>query len=225
MNPLNLNHPALKITEQEHREQRAQLVFDHRRSGGQINREFAQHLADLGFATKEGKPFSVETLHHDYQEFVKHLAIFNRETYQHQQVLQLMRLEHNLKVLNAYIESVKSGDEENPYRMHPMQMVRLLGEIRQTTEAISKLTGANAPVEVVVTQRLESEVETILGILRQELTDEEFQKVAGALAKGMGLVRDKARGKELSGVDEAQQGWVRVEEVGLSAIAEVVEKN
>lgn len=92
-----------KVSEQVHKEQRAQLVFDHRRSGGQINREFAQHLAELGFANKDGQPWSTECLHHDYQEFVKHITVFHRETYQHQQTLQLMRLEHNLSMLDKLL--------------------------------------------------------------------------------------------------------------------------
>ena len=51
-----------KVSAQAHKEQRAQLVFDHRRAGGQINREFAAHLAELGFSNRDGKPWSVDLL-------------------------------------------------------------------------------------------------------------------------------------------------------------------
>ncbi|MFG6104911.1 hypothetical protein U2F10_21780 [Leptothoe sp. EHU-05/26/07-4] len=197
-NPKDLRRQlAQKISEQEHREQRAQLVFDHRRSGGQINRDFAQQLADQGFANKDGRPWSVECLHHDYQEFVKHLTIFHRDTYQYQQTLQLMRLEHNLNLLNGYIQAftLDPGSEKGLADLKPshVQMLTLLAkESRQTVESISKLTGANAPVEVVVNQRLQGEVDSIVSVLRQGLDDDTFQQVAQCLAKGMDLVQEKA---------------------------------
>ncbi|MEM0980405.1 MAG: hypothetical protein AAGH78_09035 [Cyanobacteria bacterium P01_H01_bin.58] len=206
---MRVNHKrelAERLSESDHRAQRAQLVFDHRRAGGQITREFAQQLAEQGFATKEGKPLSVSVLHDDYQAFIKNLTVFHRESYQHQQTLQLLRLEGNLEILNELVQELRDDAEADKANIRPMKVVLILKEIRQTVEAISKLTGANAPTEVVVSQRLEGEVEMILGILRQELTDEEFQKVAGALAKGMGLVRDKARGNEWVTVEELNEG-------------------
>ena len=201
---MRINHKrelAERLSESDHRAQRAQLVFDHRRAGGQITREFAQELAEQGFATKEGNPLSVSVLHDDYQAFVKNLTVFHRETYQDQQTLQLVRLEGNLEILNEMVQELRDDAEADTANIRPVKTVLVLRELRQTIESISKLTGANAPVEVVVTQRLESEVEMILGILRQGLTDEEFQKVAGCLAKGMGLVRDKDGGKELMGAE------------------------
>ncbi|MFG6105342.1 hypothetical protein U2F10_24015 [Leptothoe sp. EHU-05/26/07-4] len=214
---MRINHKrelAERLSESDHRAQRAQLVFDHRRAGGQITREFAQELAEQGFATKEGNPLSVSVLHDDYQAFVKNLTVFHRETYQDQQTLQLVRLEGNLEILNEIVQELRDDAEADTANIRPVKTVLVLRELRQTIESISKLTGANAPVEVVVTQRLESEVEMILGILRQGLTDEEFQKVAGCLAKGMGLVQEKARGKELVGVEGV------VEEVDVVGMGE-----
>ncbi|NEZ62999.1 hypothetical protein D0962_09420 [Leptolyngbyaceae cyanobacterium CCMR0082] len=212
---MRINHKrelAERLSESDHRAQRAQLVFDHRRAGGQITREFAQELAEQGFATKEGNPLSVSVLHDDYQAFVKNLTVFHRETYQDQQTLQLVRLEGNLEILNEMVQELRDDAEADTANIRPVKTVLVLRELRQTIESISKLTGANAPVEVVVTQRLESEVEMILGILRQGLTDDEFQKVAGCLAKGMGLVQEKARGKELVGVEGVVE---EVEVVGM----------
>ncbi|MEM9985344.1 MAG: hypothetical protein AAF804_09630, partial [Bacteroidota bacterium] len=82
---------------------------------------------------------------------------------------------------------------------HVYMVTSLAKEIRQTVAEISKLTGSNAPTEVIVTQRLEDEVQNILTILRQGLSDDTFQEVAQCLAKGMGLVREKAQSEE-SGV-------------------------
>lgn len=79
--------------------------------------------------------------------------------------------------------------------MKPSQvrMLTLLAkEARQTVESISKLTGVNAPVEVVVNQRLQSEVDTMISVLRQGLDDETFQKVAQCLEKGLDLARERA---------------------------------
>ncbi|MFG6105326.1 hypothetical protein U2F10_23935 [Leptothoe sp. EHU-05/26/07-4] len=215
---MRINHKrelAERLSESDHRAQRAQLVFDHRRAGGQITREFAQELAEQGFATKEGNPLSVSVLHDDYQAFVKNLTVFHRETYQDQQTLQLVRLEGNLEILNEMVQELRDDAEADTANIRPVKTVLVLRELRQTIESISKLTGANAPVEVVVTQRLESEVEMILGILRQGLTDEEFQKVAGCLAKGMGLVQEKARGKELGGVEGVVEEVEIAGEIGM----------
>ncbi|MFG6105394.1 hypothetical protein U2F10_24280 [Leptothoe sp. EHU-05/26/07-4] len=215
---MRINHKrelAERLSESDHRAQRAQLVFDHRRAGGQITREFAQELAEQGFATKEGHPLSVSVLHDDYQAFVKNLTVFHRETYQDQQTLQLVRLEGNLEILNEMVQELRDDAEADTANIRPVKTVLVLRELRQTIESISKLTGANAPVEVVVTQRLESEVEMILGILRQGLTDEEFQKVAGCLAKGMGLVQEKARGKGAGGVVEVVEEVEIAGEIGM----------
>lgn len=182
----------------DHMDRRAELVFEHRRKGGQINRKFAAELAKQGFGTAHGLPLDTVTLYQDYQRYVKHLTIFHRETYEHVGTLQLMRLETNMELLNRFVDAVtpEEGADELPAPGQIFMAINLAKEIRQTVAEISKLTGSNAPTEVIVTQRLEDEVQSILGILRQGLSDETFQEVAQCLAKGMGLVKEKARTQE-----------------------------
>ena len=182
-------------------EERAQLVFDHRRSGKQIDRALAKELAGRGFTDPSGFPLEVRVLQDDYRNYVKHLTIFHKETYEHFGVLQMMRLERNMEILDKYLDvfNVEPDPETNEAGLpdikpgHVFMVTSLAKEIRQTIAEISKLTGSNAPTEVIVTQRLESEVQSILAILRQGLSDEIFQEVAQCLAKGMGLVRERAQ--------------------------------
>ncbi|MEM1240655.1 MAG: hypothetical protein AAGI45_12505 [Cyanobacteria bacterium P01_H01_bin.26] len=56
--------------------------------------------------------------------------------------------------------------------------------------------------EVVIIQRWESEVETMRSILRQELDDQEFQKVAQCLAKGLEVVQAKAKAEDITAIAE-----------------------
>ena len=212
--------PIVRESVQEALEQRAQLVFDHRRAGGQINAKFAAELARKGFKDKWGSPFSVETLRQDYQRYVKHLTIFHRETYESFGTLQLMRLESNLDLLNQFVAAVtpEEGETQLPAPGQIFMAINLAKEIRQTVAEISKLTGSNAPTEVIVTQRLEDEVQSILGILRQGLSDETFQEVAQCLAKGMGLVQERAQTQE-SGVVPGYRVMDGAEEIEAVAIA------
>lgn len=181
-------------------EERAKRVFEHRRGGGSINRQLAVELAKEGFTDPYGFPLTVETLCNDYREYVKHEEIFHRETYQSFGTLQRMRLERNLSILDKHISvfDVEPDPELGAAGVpiippqHIYMLTTLAKEMRQTIAEISKLTGSNAPTEVVITQRLESEVQNILAILQQGLDEEVFQLVAQCLAKGLGLAKERS---------------------------------
>ena len=138
-------------------------------------------------------------LQDDYQEMVKHLTIFHRETYQYQQTLQLMRLEHNLGMISQYIQRFQLDSEDAEIKPSTIRSLGILSkEVRCTVEAISKLTGVNAPVEVVVSQKLQHEVDTLIAILGQELDRDTFQRVSQAISTGMAKVKGKAELSELN---------------------------
>ncbi|MFG6101163.1 hypothetical protein U2F10_02845 [Leptothoe sp. EHU-05/26/07-4] len=189
-------------------DERAEAVFLHRRSGGQINRALASKLAEQGYTDASGFPLSTQTLRDDYARYVECQQLFHRDTHQSFGTLQIMRLERNMQILDKYLEifdvdlNPDIGENGVPL-VSPgqiFQVTALAKEIRQSIDSISKLTGSNAPTEVIVTQRLESEVQNILAILRQGLSDEIFQEVAQCLAKGVGLARERAQvvGEEMT---------------------------
>ena len=194
-------------------EERAKRVFEHRRGGGSINRQLAVKLAAEGFTDPFGFPLTTETLCNDYREYVKYEENFHRETYQSFGTLQRMRLERNLSILDKHMEvfDVEPDPELGVAGVpiippqHIYMLTTLAKEMRQTIAEISKLTGSNAPTEVVITQRLESEVQNILAILRQGLEEDVFQQVAQCLAKGLGLAKERAMV-----VDDGMEipGWV-----------------
>lgn len=212
--------PAKRVTPGYRRnniEERAERVFAHRRAGGQIDRKFAIALAEDGYSDPNGFPLSLRTLRDDYNRQVESQQIFHRETHESFGTLQIMRLERNMQVLDKYLEifdvelDPETGENGLPLISpgHIFQVTALAKEIRQSIDSISKLVGANAPTEVIVTQRLESEVQNILAILQQGLEEEIFQLVAQCLAKGLGLARERAM---VVGDDMAIAGWTEAEE-------------
>lgn len=187
-------------SQQEHIEQRSQLVFEHRRKGGQINRKFAIELSKDGFDDGHGFPVSTDVLFADYQRFVRNQVIFHRKTYESFGTLQLMRLESNLELLDSFVEDFKESREEGysegKFRFVLRDALSVLKETRETIGEISKLVGANAPTEVVITQRLESEVQQMVAMLQQGLPEDVFTQVAQCLAKGMGMVKERVISEE-----------------------------
>lgn len=183
-------------------DERAESVFNHRRAGGRLNRAFAKKLAADGFTDPHGFPLELSVLRRDYARYVEHQQIFHRDTYESFGTMQMLRLERNIEILDKYFEAFNIDIEDpnldaNGFPLVPPGLIfsvtSLAKEIRQSIAEISKLVGANAPTEVIVTQRLENEVQSILAILRQGLSDEIFQEVAQCLAKGMGLARERAQ--------------------------------
>lgn len=180
-------------------DERAELVFKHRLSGGQINRALAVKLAEEGYSDPNGFPLSTTTLRDDYERYVKSVQIFHRTTFESFGTLQIMRLERNISILDKYLElfdvepDPESGDDSIPIVApgHIFSVTALAREIRQSIDSITKLVGANAPTEVVITQRLESEVQQMVSMLQQGLPEDVFTQVAQCLAESMGMVKER----------------------------------
>jgi hypothetical protein len=107
------------------------------------------------------------------------------ESIEAQRNLELARLDHATTVVMSHVTKLAAATKPNPAAVD--QLVRI-------SERRSKLLGLDSATEVLVTQRLESELAAVVEALRGALDDAAFAKALAALgvsgAEGAGEAAD-----------------------------------
>ena len=162
------------------------LVTKHRMMGNQIDEDFAAVLDELhGIRTETGERYTVRSLKNQFTRYMKTSAEETRENFEGYQELQKLRLENLLsKVFNEL-----EGDTErkDTYVLTHKVFLGYLKEARNIISELSTLTGANAPVELLVSGRIESEITLIHQAMKEYLPEDTFSQVAKVLEHVMGL--------------------------------------
>ena len=189
---------------------RRQLVFEHFMAGGMINEELADKLAEEeGVSKKDGTPYSVSTLQRDCKEFLEARAAETRENFQEYQQVLLDR--YNAQAFRLYKLITNLYEEQESFQKSPYALkyansiVKAETEFRNVNMAIATLLGSNAPIEQIVTHNLNSQIESILIVLKQGLGEDMYGQVANVLHNAMGLSQQNMAEQERSRLQKIEE--------------------
>lgn len=181
-----------KLSEDTKRSEILRLLVDRRIQGLPINQEFATEIFNLGLTKPDGEAYTSQGLSQIFTRSLNKQAEENRANFQSYQELQKLRLE---RLLQKTMEKISDYENQSPVstgeageyvEITHKDYIAYIKETRAIIAELSKLTGANAPIELMVTARLEKEVKLISDLIQECLPEESFNEVAGILAHAMG---------------------------------------
>ena len=163
-----------------------------RMRGLEIDNEFAAYLDEqCGIRNDENKRYSVRSLKHIFTRYMSKSAEETRENFSGYQELQKLRLEDLLNKTLDEIDPDVSTESSDRYVLTHKDRAAYLKEARNIIAELSKLTGANAPVELLVSGRIESEITLIFEAIKEHLPEDRFNEVALVLKHVMGLSQQR----------------------------------
>ena len=170
------------------KEELIRLLTKRRLRGLEIDLEFAAVLDEQhGIRNDQNKRYSVRSLKHVFTRYMSKSAEETRETFSGYQELQKRRLESLLAKVLDEIDPDTFTESDDRYPLTHKDRTAYLKEARNIIAELSKLTGANAPVELLVSGRIESEITLIFEAIKEHLPEDRFNEVATVLKHVMGL--------------------------------------
>ena len=171
------------------------LLTKHRMTGNVIDEEFAAVLDErYGIRNDSNERYTVRSLKNIFTRYMKGCAEETRENFEGYQELQKQRLEYLLSLVMKEIDPDETSDRENEYILTHKAFLGYIKEARSLVSELSTLTGANAPIELLVGGQIKKEITLIHEVLEQNLPEETFSQVAAVLSHALGL-SDKRLGE------------------------------
>lgn len=168
------------------------LLTRHRLNGKEIDEEFAMELYERhGIRTDKNKPYTVVSLKNQFTRYMKSSAEETRANFEGYQELQRRRLEMLLSKVTAQLDADDDNRAAGEYGLNHKSRMGYIKEARNIISELSTLTGANAPVELLVSGRIETEVNLIFEVIKECLPEETFNQVAAVLEHSLGLSNNR----------------------------------
>lgn len=185
-----LEKEALAVR-QDNKAELMRLLTKHRMKGKEIDEDFAAILDEQhGLRNDKNERYTVRSLKTQFNRYMKTSAEETRENFEGYQELQKKRLEHLLSLVMDELDP-EGTERTEQYVMTHKAFAGYIKEARQLISELSTLTGANAPVEILVAGRIQTEVQLIHEALEQNLPEELYSKVAAVLSHAMGLSTER----------------------------------
>ncbi|EKU97992.1 hypothetical protein Lepto7375DRAFT_7251 [Leptolyngbya sp. PCC 7375] len=168
------------------------LLTRHRLNGHEIDEEFAMELYEQhGIRTDKNKPYTVVSLKNQFTRYMKSSAEETRANFESYQELQRRRLENLLSKVMKELDDDEDNRAAGEYGFTHKVRMGYIKEAKNIISELSTLTGANAPVELLVSGRIQQEVILMNEALKEFLPEETFNQVAVVLEHVMGLSNNR----------------------------------
>lgn len=174
------------------------LVTKHRMAGNEIDENFAAILYEKhGIRNSDGGRYTVSSLKNHFTRYMRKAADDTRENFSGYQELQKMRLERLLSIAMNELDTDDSiresydDDESGRYALTHKSKIGYIQQCKSIIAELSTLTGANAPVELLVSSRIQTEITIMHDALKSHLPEDTFAQVAAVLEHIMGLSQQR----------------------------------
>ena len=182
----------LAVQKEKNKAECIRLVTRHRLNGNEIDEDFAAVLYEQhGIKNEAGDPYTVASLKNQFTRYMKTSAEETRANFEGYQELQRRRLEMLLSKVTAQLDEDDDNRAAGEYGLTHKSRMGYIKEARNIISELSTLTGANAPVELLVSGRIETEVNLIFEVIKDCLPEETFNQVAAVLEHSLGLSNNR----------------------------------